>query len=49
MSVTEPLAMIHKLLGGSDIELTASYAHPASDPLMAAANRIASRIVEIAG
>ena len=41
--------MIGKLLGHNKVETTARYAHLANDPLKAAANRIASRIADIAG
>ena len=47
--VGEGLTMIGKLLGHNKVETTARYAHLANDPLKAAANRIASRIAEIAG
>ena len=40
--------MIGKLLGRSKVQTTARYAHLANDPLKAAANRIASRIAEVA-
>ena len=41
--------MIGKLLGHSKVQTTARYAHLANDPMKAAANRIASRIAEVAG
>ena len=41
--------MIGKLLGHNKVETTARYAHLANDPLKVAANRIASRIADIAG
>ena len=41
--------MIGKLLGHSKVETTARYAYLANDPMKAAANRIASRIADIAG
>ena len=41
--------MIGKLLGHNKVETTARYAHLANDPLKADANRIASRIADIAG
>ena len=41
--------MIGKLLGHNKVETTARYAHLANDQLKAAANRIASRIADIAG
>ena len=47
--VGEGLTMIGKLLGHNKEETTARYAHLANDPLKAAANRIASRIADIAG
>ena len=47
--VGEGLPMIGKLLGHSKVQTTARYAHLANDPVKAAANRIASRIAEVAG
>ena len=47
--VGEGLPMIGKLLGHNKVQTTARYAHLANDPLKAAANRIASRIAEVAG
>jgi len=47
--VGEGLTMIGKLLGHNKVETTARYAHLANDPMKAAANRIASRIADIAG
>ena len=47
--VGEGLPMIGKLLGHTQIQTTARYAHLANDPFEAAANRIASRIADIAG
>ncbi len=47
--VGEGLPMIGKLLGHNHVHTTARYAHLANDPLKSAANRIASRIAEIAG
>ena len=41
--------MIGKLLGHSQVQTTARYAHLADDPVKAAANRIAGRIAEVAG
>ena len=41
--------MIGKLLGHSKVQTTARYAHLAADPVQSAANRISSRIVEVAG
>lgn len=47
--VGEGLPMIGKLLGRSKVQTTARYAHLANDPVKAAADRIASRIAEVAG
>ena len=47
--VGEGLSMIGKLLGHTQVQTTARYAHLADDPVHAAANRIASRISAIAG
>ena len=47
--VGEGLPMIGKLLGHSKVQTTSRYAHLANDPVKAAANRIASRIAEVAG
>ena len=47
--VGEGLPMIGKLLGHSKVQTTARYAHLANDPVKAAANRIASRIADVAG
>ena len=47
--VGEDLTMIGKLLGHSQVQTTARYAHLADDPIKAAADRIASRIVEAMG
>ena len=47
--VGEGLPMIGKLLGHNKVQTTARYAHLANDPVKAAANRIASRIAEVAG
>ena len=41
--------MIGKLLGHSQVQTTARYAHLADDPVKAAADRIATRIAEVAG
>ena len=41
--------VIGKLLGHTQVQTTARYAHLADDPVQAAANRIASRISAIAG
>ena len=45
--VGENLPMIGKLLGHSQVQTTARYAHLADDPVKAAADRIASRIAGI--
>ena len=42
--VGEGLPMIGKLLGHTQVQTTARYAHLANDPIKSAANRIASRI-----
>ena len=47
--VGEGLPMIGKLLGHHKVQTTARYAHLANDPVKSAANRIASRIAEVAG
>ena len=47
--VGEGLSMIGKLLGHSQIQTTARYAHLADDPVKAAADRIAGRIAKVAG
>ncbi|MCY4349224.1 MAG: tyrosine-type recombinase/integrase, partial [Thiotrichales bacterium] len=47
--VGEGLPMIGKLLGHSQVQTTARYAHLADDPVRAAADRIASRIAKVAG
>ena len=47
--VGEGLPMIGKLLGPTQVQPTARYAHLANDPVKSAANRIASRIAEVAG
>ncbi len=47
--VGEGLPMIGKLLGHTKVQTTQRYAHLANDPVKAAANRIASRIAEVAG
>ena len=41
--------MIGKLLGHNRVTTTSRYAHLANDPVKAAANRIASRIADVAG
>ena len=47
--VGEGLPMIGKLLGHTQVQTTARYAHLANDPVKAAADRIASRIADVAG
>jgi len=47
--VGEGLPMIGKLLGHSQVQTTARYAHLADDPVKAAADRIARRIARVAG
>ena len=47
--VGEGLPMIGKLLGHNKVQTTARYAHLADDPVKSAANRISSRIAEVAG
>ena len=47
--VGEGLPMIGKLLGHSQVQTTARYAHLADDPVKEAADRIAGRIAEVAG
>ena len=47
--VVEGLPMIGKLLGNTQVQTTERYAYLANDPVKAAANRIASRIADIAG
>ena len=47
--VGEGLFMIGKLLGHNKVQTTARYAHLANDPVKSAANRISSRIAEVAG
>ena len=47
--VGEGLPMIGKLLGHTQVQTTARYAHLANDPVKSAANRIARRIAEVAG
>ena len=49
LMVGEGLPMIGKLLGHTQVQTTARYAHLANDPVKSAANRIASRIAEVAG
>ena len=45
----EGLPMIGKLLGHSQVQTTARYAHLADDPVKTAANRISGRIAKVAG
>ena len=47
--VGEGLPMIGKLLGHTQVQTTARYAHLANDPVKSAANRISNRIAEVAG
>ena len=47
--VGEGLPMIGKLLGHTQVQTTARYAHLAADPVRAAANRISERIAEVTG
>lgn len=47
--VGEGLPMIGKLLGHTQVQTTARYAHLASDPVKAAATRIAERLAEALG
>ena len=47
--VGEGLPMIGKLLGHTQVQTTARYAHLANDSVKSAANRIASRIAEVSG
>ena len=47
--VGEGLPMIGKLLGHTQVQTTARYAHLANDPIKSAANRIAGRIAEVSG
>ena len=49
LRVGEGLPMIGKLLGHSQVQTTARYAHLADDPVKAAADRIAGRIAQVAG
>jgi integrase len=44
LAVGEGLSMIGKLLGHTQIQTTARYAHLASDPIKAAANKISDRL-----
>ena len=47
--VGEGLPVIGKLLGHSQVQTTARYAHLADDPVKAAADRIAGRIAGLSG
>lgn len=47
--VGEGLSMIGKLLGHTQVQTTARYAHLADDPVRAAATRISSRLAEALG
>ena len=47
--VGEGLPMIGKLLGHTQVQTTARYAHLANDPVKSAANRIANRIAKVVG
>ena len=47
--VGEGLPMIGRLLGHSQVQTTARYAHLADDPVKAAADRIAGRIAKVVG
>ncbi len=47
--VSEGLPTIGKLLGHNKVQTTARYVHLANDPVKSAANRISSRITEVAG
>ena len=47
--VGEGLPMIGKLLGHTQVQTTARYAHFANDPVKSAANRIAARISKVTG
>ena len=44
LAVGEGLSMIGKLLGHTQIQTTARYAHLASDPMKTAANKISDRL-----
>jgi integrase len=44
LAVGEGLSVIGKLLGHTQIQTTARYAHLASDPMKAAANKISDRL-----
>ena len=41
--------MIGKLLGHTQVQTTARYAHLANDPVKSAANRISARIAHVMG
>jgi integrase len=47
--VGEGLPMIGKLLGHSQVQTTARYAHLAADPIKQAATRISERLAEALG
>ena len=47
--VGEGLPMIGKLLGHNKVQTTARYPHLANDPVKSVANRISTRIAEVAG
>ena len=49
LALGDSLPMIGRLLGHTQVQTTARYAHLANDPVKSAANRIASRIAEVAG
>ena len=49
LALGESLTMIGKLLGHTQVQTTARYAHLANDPVKSAANRISSRIAEVTG
>ena len=49
LALGETLPVIGKLLGHTQVQTTARYAHLADDPVKSAANRIASRIADMAG
>ena len=49
VALGESLPMIGKLLGHTQVQTTARYAHLATDPVKAAAERVASNIASILG
>ena len=49
LALGESATMIGKLLGHTNVHMTARYAHLANDPLKSAAIRIANRIADVAG